>query len=180
MHSARQCDYALDLGNVKHGSIKITEGKQVYPLQITLYPIDFIGTHLHNIETIDIGKFSVYPININFMDFYTIMFFASLNKQPFETYLAKRFASINMAADIQLDVDEIDVFGFLIDPQYDSLFDMFMQNDHGVQQIFSISNSAYRRQFNSEITNYAMQVIFSEFIPHSIGKELEMAFIRDD
>ncbi len=176
-YNVLQYGLPVKLTNSHNNNVIISEKTQLYPVQVTLYPIDIIGTHLHNIEKIDIGNFDIFPVNINFMDFYMIMFLASLNRYPFEQYLSRRYETINNVPNLQLDVDELDVFGFLTDPQNDRLYNILIQNHNdGVQQVFSINNDAYRREFNSLLTNYGMMHILVNYIPNEIRDLVDNIF----
>ena len=43
--------------------------RKLISIQITLYPIDLIGTYLHFFNEKNIGKYNIYPINLCFTDF---------------------------------------------------------------------------------------------------------------
>ena len=123
--------------------------KKVFYINITLHNIEYLQTSVQKIDKKLINPVGIYPINWNFIDFFTIMELTKLNPTPIMEYIHKRFKMLNDNKDITFDVDEIDVLGFLTDEQNERVYKMLIENSNNIDTRFIISNGIYREQVNN-------------------------------
>ena len=130
--------------------IKIKPNKKIYYINLSLYNIEYLQTQIQKIKTEYINPVNIYPICWNYMDFGSIMKLAPLDYNLFERYLERRTNLLNKRKNVTFDIDEMDAFGFLTDPNYDNSFDMIMKySDNNIDENFMISNGIYRQDFNN-------------------------------
>lgn len=135
--------------------------KKVIFINISLHNIEYLQTSIQKIDKNLIKPVSVYPICWNYIDFLTITELGKKNIPLFTEYLYKRFDMINKNKNLTLDIDEIDVLGFLTDEHNDELYhnliNMYKEN---IDMNFMINNGAYRETVN----NYLDCLFFEELI----------------
>ena len=93
-------------------------------------------------------KVNKYPIILNYLDLSSILDLASLNPDPILEYFSERFYTINELKMLSIDIDEIDVLGFLTDEQNARVYNMIKDNSSFVDTNLMITNGAYRNQVN--------------------------------
>lgn len=129
--------------------IKLKTNKKIYYIILSLYNIEYLQTQIQKIKTEYIKPVNFYPICWNYMDFGSIMKLAPIDLNLFEKYLERRTILLNKRKNVTFDIDEMDVFGFLTDPNYDNSFEMIMKySDNNIDERFMISNGIYRQDFN--------------------------------
>lgn len=135
--------------------------KKVIFLNISLYNMEYIQTKIQKIDKKLIHPVKIYPINLNFMDFMSIITLAQLNYEMFIKYIHRRFDCINKNKKIELDIDEMDAFGFLTDEQYEDIYQTLIKsNNKNIDMSFKIKNSKYREIINEQFnTDYFSLII---------------------
>lgn len=153
-------NYILD-GNSKFrdkdkNTINIdVKNKQVIYINLSLYNIEFIQTNIQKIKSDKMRRVNIYTICWNYIDFLSLTKLAKANYKKFEEYFKLRFSIINDYKNLTLDYDEVDVFGFLMDPanQY-FIENILLTKDTKKSDVninFTISNGVYRKELNSEL-----------------------------
>lgn len=153
----------------------ITQDRSLIPIQVTLYPIDIVGTYLHNFDPKYDDEFKVYPININYIDYFVLLYLAYLNKIPFLQYLETRSTFINKYKDIDLDIDELSVFGFLTDPGNEEIISN-IKIWGGMRKLILYTGDEYRIACNEIIANYGIEVILSQYLSDDLKTTAEKLF----
>ena len=124
------------------------ENHDVYFVNLSLYNIEYLQTQIQKISSDKLRPVNIYPICWNYMDFGSIIKLSPINIMLFERYLERRTKLLNKKKKLTFDIDELDVFGFLTQPMYDHVYEMFINSNPNVDENFIISNGAYRRDFN--------------------------------
>lgn len=125
------------------------KNKKIYYINISLYNIEYLQTAVQKIDDKFISPVDVYPICWNFIDYLSIIKLIPWNISLFEIYLDRRSTLLNKRKNLTFDVDEIDVFGFLTDPQYFETYEMLLNySNNNIDERFSISNGIYREELN--------------------------------
>lgn len=124
--------------------------KKVYFINLSLYNIEYLQTQIQKIKKEFIRPANVYPICWNYLDFGSIIKLSPFDVKLFERYLEKRTQLLNKKKNMTFDIDEMDAFGFLTEPKYECIYNMFMNNiNNNIDESFMISNGVYRMEFNN-------------------------------
>lgn len=124
------------------------KNKEIIYVCISLNNIEFVQTSIQKINGKVLKKVNKYPIILNYLDLSSILELATLNPNPILDYFSKRFYTINELKMLSIDIDEIDVLGFLIDEQNARVYNMIKDNSSFVDTNLMITNGAYRNQVN--------------------------------
>lgn len=124
------------------------KNKEIIYVCISLNNIEFVQTSIQKLDGKVLKKVNKYPIILNYLDMSSILELASLNPNPILEYFSERFYTINELKMLSLDIDEIDVLGFLTDEQNARVYNMIKDNSSFVDTNLMITNGAYRNQVN--------------------------------
>ena len=124
------------------------KNKEIIYVCISLNNIEFVQTSIQKINGKVLKKVNKYPIILNYLDLSSILELATLNPNPILDYFSKRFYTINELKMLSIDIDEIDVLGFLTDEQNARVCNMIKDNSSFVDTNLMITNGAYRNQVN--------------------------------
>ena len=135
----------LDNGKKTELNLK---NKEIIYVCISLNNIEFVQTSIQKLNGKVLKKVNKYPIILNYLDLSSILDLASLNPDPILEYFSERFYTINELKMLSIDIDEIDVLGFLTDEQNARVYNMIKDNSSFVDTNLMITNGAYRNQVN--------------------------------
>mgnify|MGYP000732031981 FL=1 len=135
----------LDNGKKTELNLK---NKEIIYVCISLNNIEFVQTSIQKLDGKVLKKVNKYPIILNYLDLSSILDLASLNPDPILEYFSERFYTINELKMLSIDIDEIDVLGFLTDEQNARVYNMIKDNSSFVDTNLMITNGAYRNQVN--------------------------------
>ena len=124
------------------------KNKEIIYVCISLNNIEFVQTSIQKLDGKVLKKVNKYPIILNYLDLSSILDLASLNLDPILEYFSERFYTINELKMLSIDIDEIDVLGFLTDEQNARVYNMIKDNSSFVDTNLMITNGAYRNQVN--------------------------------
>jgi hypothetical protein len=124
------------------------KNKEIIYVCISLNNIEFVQTSIQKLDGKVLKKVNKYPIILNYLDLSSILDLASLNPDPILEYFRERFYTINELKMLSIDIDEIDVLGFLTDEQNARVYNMIKDNSSFVDTNLMITNGAYRNQVN--------------------------------
>ena len=124
------------------------KNKEIIYVCISLNNIEFVQTSIQKLDGKVLKKVNKYPIILNYLDLSSILDLASLNPDPILEYFSERFYTINELKMLSIDIDEIDVLGFLTDEQNARVYNMIKDNSSFVDTNLMITNGAYRNQVN--------------------------------
>ena len=124
------------------------KNKEIIYVCISLNNIEFVQTSIQKLNGKVLKKVNKYPIILNYLDLSSILDLASLNPDPILEYFSERFYTINELKMLSIDIDEIDVLGFLTDEQNARVYNMIKDNSSFVDTNLMITNGAYRNQVN--------------------------------
>lgn len=136
----------FDNGNKFEINLK---NKDIVYVCISLNNIEFVQTSIQKLDGKVLKKVNKYPIIINYLDLSSILELASLNSDPILKYFSERYFTINELKMLSLDIDEIDVLGFLTDEQNERVYKMIKDNSSSVDTNIMITNGTYRNQVNN-------------------------------
>lgn len=129
--------YEIDLKN-----------KDIIYICVSLNNIEFVQTSIQKLDGKVLKKVNKYPIILNYLDFSSILELASLNPTLILKYFSERYFTINELKMLSLDIDEIDVLGFLTDDQNERVYKMIKECASNVDTNIMIKNEVYRNQLN--------------------------------
>ena len=135
------------LDNGKKNELNL-KNKEIIYVCISLNNIEFVQTSIQKLNGKVLKKVNKYPIILNYLDLSSILDLASLNPDPILEYFSERFYTINELKMLSIDIDEIDVLGFLTDEQNARVYNMIKDNSSFVDTNLMITNGAYRNQVN--------------------------------
>ena len=135
----------LDNGKKTELNLK---NKEIIYVCISLNNIEFVQTSIQKLDGKVLKKVNKYPIILNYLNLSSILDLASLNPDPILEYFSERFYTINELKMLSIDIDEIDVLGFLTDEQNARVYNMIKDNSSFVDTNLMITNGAYRNQVN--------------------------------
>lgn len=135
----------LDNGKKTELNLK---NKEIIYVCISLNNIEFVQTSIQKLNGKVLKKVNKYPIILNYLNLSSILDLASLNPDPILEYFSERFYTINELKMLSIDIDEIDVLGFLTDEQNARVYNMIKDNSSFVDTNLMITNGAYRNQVN--------------------------------
>lgn len=124
------------------------KNKEIIYVCISLKNIEFVQTSIPKIDGKVLKKVNKYPIILNYLDLSSILDLAALNPNLILEYFSKRFYTINELKMLSIDIDEIDVLGFLTDEQNARVYNIIKDNYSFVYTNLMITNGAYRNQVN--------------------------------
>ena len=124
------------------------KNKDIVYVCISLNNVEFVQTSIQKLDGKVLKKVNKYPIILNYLDFSSILELASLNSNPILKYFSERYFTINELKMLSLDIDEIDVLGFLTDDQNERVYKMIKECASNVDPNIMIKNGAYRNQLN--------------------------------
>ncbi len=124
------------------------KNKDIVYVCISLNNVEFVQTSIQKLDGKVLKKVNKYPIILNYLDFSSILELASLNSNPILKYFSERYFTINELKMLSLDIDEIDVLGFLTDDQNERVYKMIKECASNVDTNIMIKNGAYRNQLN--------------------------------
>ncbi|MDY0278051.1 MAG: hypothetical protein RBQ97_08200 [Acholeplasma sp.] len=159
-----------------------TKNKKIVSIHLTAYDMRYIGSEIQRDIISDLPKYEFYPININCIDLQCMLMeirFGSVGDTNFRHYLKKRFDLINNAKNLKFDLDEIDVFGYLIsnDETNKKTLDIISEyGEKGSQIDFSISNGIYRKKINEETSTMFINSRIHDFVEDKNQKSIERIF----
>lgn len=159
-----------------------TKNKKVVSIHLTVYDMRYIGSEIQRDIISDLPKYEYYPININTIDLQCMLMetrFGSDGDTNFRYYLKKRFDLINNAKNLKFDLDEIDVFGYLISNSEDNkkTLDIISEyGEKGFQMDFTISNGIYRKKINEETSTMFINNRISDFVEYKNQKSIKKIF----
>lgn len=136
----------FDNGNKFEINLK---NKDIVYVCISLNNIEFVQTSIQKLDGKVLKKVNKYPIIINYLDLSSILELTSLNSDPILKYFSERYFTINELKMLSLDIDEIDVLGFLTDEQNERVYKMIKDNFSSVDTNIMITNGTYRNQVNN-------------------------------
>jgi len=136
--------------------------KKIYPIVLTLSDLKFVAGTIQKYEQLE--KIAYYPVSLSIMDFNTIL--KNAPDKRFLLYLNRRLDLINNFQNATFDIDEIDVYGFIMYEDFEKLKSI-MTISKDIDFSFMISNSVYRKQANDETDqiffNYLIQTYHPEY-----------------
>ena len=134
------------------------KNKEIIYVCISLNNIEFVQTSIQKLDGTVLKKVNKYPIILNYLDLSSILDLASLNPDPILKYFGERFYTINELKMLSIDIDEIDVLGFLTDEQNARVYNMIKDNSSFVDTNLMITNGAYRNQVNKFLNEKFMSL----------------------
>ncbi len=124
------------------------KNKEIIYVCISLNNIEFVQTSIQKLDGKVLKKVNKYPIILNYLDLSSILELASLNPNLILEYFSKRFYTLNGLKMLSIDIDEIDVLGFLTDERNERVYNIIKDNFFPVDTNLMITNGAYRDQVN--------------------------------
>ena len=124
------------------------KNKDIVYVCISLNNIEFVQTSIQKLDGKVLKKVNKYPIILNYLDLSSILELASLNPNPILKYFSERYFTINELKMLSLDIDEIDVLGFLTDDQNERVYKIIKENSSSVDTNIMVTNGTYRNQVN--------------------------------
>ncbi|MBE5822389.1 MAG: hypothetical protein E7311_07395 [Clostridiales bacterium] len=151
----------LELGSGQSLNIK---PEKCLNFNVTLYPLEFLSTQIHEFVKTDINNF---PITINVTDLYSIIImcnkYESVKERLFLEYAKNRVESINVLKNTVIDVDEIDAFGFVLSDTYTNI-KKIINKTNNINYRFMVENAKYRESINNMINNIEVFEIIENFL----------------
>lgn len=138
------------------------KNKEIIYVCISLNNIEFVQTSIQKLDDTVLKKVNKYPIILNYLDLSSILDLASLNPDPILKYFGERFYTINELKMLSIDIDEIDVLGFLTDEQNARVYNMIKDNYSFVDTNLMITNGAYRNQVNKFLNDIFIYNLYEE------------------
>lgn len=138
------------------------KNKEIIYVCISLNNIEFVQTSIQKLDGTVLKKVNKYPIILNYLDLSSILDLASLNPDPILKYFGERFYTINELKMLSIDIDEIDVLGFLTDEQNARVYNMIKDNSSFVDTNLMITNGAYRNQVNKFLNEKFIYNLYEE------------------
>lgn len=138
------------------------KNKEIIYVCISLNNIEFVQTSIQKLDGTVLKKVNKYPIILNYLDMSSILDLASLNPDPILKYFGERFYTINELKMLSIDIDEIDVLGFLTDEQNAIVYNMIKDNSSFVDTNLMITNGAYRNQVNKFLNEKFIYNLYEE------------------
>lgn len=138
------------------------KNKEIIYVCISLNNIEFVQTSIQKLDGTVLKKVNKYPIILNYLDLSSILDLASLNPDPILKYFGERFYTINELKMLSIDIDEIDVLGFLTDEQNARVYNMIKDNYSFVDTNLMITNGAYRNQVNKFLNDIFIYNLYEE------------------
>ena len=138
------------------------KNKEIIYVCISLNNIEFVQTSIPKLDGTVLKKVNKYPIILNYLDLSSILDLASLNPDPILKYFGERFYTINELKMLSIDIDEIDVLGFLTDEQNARVYNMIKDNSSFVDTNLMITNGAYRNQVNKFLNEKFIYNLYEE------------------
>ena len=138
------------------------KNKEIIYVCISLNNIEFVQTSIQKLDDTVLKKVNKYPIILNYLDLSSILDLASLNPDPILKYFGERFYTINELKMLSIDIDEIDVLGFLTDEQNARVYNMIKDNSSFVDTNLMITNGAYRNQVNKFLNEKFIYNLYEE------------------
>ena len=138
------------------------KNKEIIYVCISLNNIEFVQTSIQKLDGTVLKKVNKYPIILNYLDLSSILDLASLNSDPILKYFGERFYSINELKMLSIDIDEIDVLGFLTDEQNARVYNMIKDNSSFVDTNLMITNGAYRNLVNKFLNEKFIYNLYEE------------------
>lgn len=138
------------------------KNKEIIYVCISLNNIEFVQTSIQKLDGTVLKKVNKYPIILNYLDLSSILDLASLNPDPILKYFGERFYTINELKMLSIDIDEIDVLGFLTDEQNARVYNMIKHNSSFVDTNLMITNGAYRNQVNKFLNEKFIYNLYEE------------------
>ncbi len=138
------------------------KNKEIIYVCISLNNIEFVQTSIQKLDGTVLKKVNKYPIILNYLDMSSILDLASLNPDPILKYFGERFYTINELKMLSIDIDEIDVLGFLTDEQNARVYNMIKDNSSFVDTNLMITNGAYRNQVNKFLNEKFIYNLYEE------------------
>lgn len=138
------------------------KNKEIIYVCISLNNIEFVQTSIQKLDDTVLKKVNKYPIILNYLDLSSILDLASLNPDPILKYFGERFYTINELKMLSIDIDEIDVLGFLTDEQNARVYNMIKDNYSFVDTNLMITNGAYRNQVNKFLNEKFIYNLYEE------------------
>lgn len=139
------------------------KNKEIIYVYISLNNIEFVQTSIQKLDGTVLKKVNKYPIILNYLDLPSILDLASLNPDPILEYFGERFYTINELKMLSIDIDEIDVLGFLTDEQNARVYNMIKDNSSFVDTNLMITNGAYRNQVNKFLNEKFIYNLYEEY-----------------
>ena len=102
-----------------------------------------------------------------------------MNKKLVNYYFEERFGTINKQKKIQLDIDEIDAFGFITDDSLSNGYKTIKQLETDAEIRMMISNSAYREEVNRQFAEMGLKTIIDEFVDNEIKLTVKKIFTEE-
>ncbi len=169
----------------KEGSSKVIDlkNKTVVSIHLTTYDMKYIASEIQRDIIPKMNKYEFYPININCIDFQCMLLdikFGGFADTRFRKYLLKRFELINSNKNLKFDMDEMDVYGFIITETDDNLKTLKIFKDHKDNPgdiDFLISNGVYRNQINKELSMMFLEKRIEDFTSTRVHQFLKAIFI---
>lgn len=138
------------------------KNKEIIYVCISLNNIEFVQTSIQKLDGTVLKKVNKYPIILNYLDLSSILDLTSLNPDPILKYFGERFYTINELKMLSIDIDEIDVLGFLTDEQNARVYNMIKDNSSFVDTNLMITNGAYRNQVNKFLNEKFIYNLYEE------------------
>lgn len=138
------------------------KNKEIIYVCISLNNIEFVQTSIQKLDGTVLKKVNKYPIILNYLDLSSILDLALLNPDPILEYFGERFYTINELKMLSIDIDEIDVLGFLTDEQNARVYNMIKDNSSFVDTNLMITNGAYRNQVNKFLNEKFIYNLYEE------------------
>ena len=138
------------------------KNKEIIYVCISLNNIEFVQTSIQKLDGTVLKKVNKYPIILNYLDLSSILDLAALNPNLILEYFSKRFYTINELKMLSIDIDEIDVLGFLTDEQNARVYNMIKDNSSFIDTNLMITNGAYRNQVNKFLNEKFIYNLYEE------------------
>ena len=138
------------------------KNKEIIYVCISLNNIEFVQTSIQKLDGTVLKKVNKYPIILNYLDLSSILDLASFNPDPILKYFGERFYTITELKMLSIDIDEIDVLGFLTDEQNARVYNMIKDNSSFVDTNLMITNGAYRNQVNKFLNEKFIYNLYEE------------------
>lgn len=171
---AEQKDF-IELYSKKVGNDKKfinLKNKSLVHIQVTLNPIDIVGTNLQKFYEEQYKNYKIIPINLNIMDFMCLMVLMVHHRDLVIKYFKQRFAMINNHRNFEMDISELNVFGFITDNKNSEFIKMI--NTLRIDSRISINNSAYKNGIDKLMAIVGLPYFVDEFIV----KDLQPIFLK--
>lgn len=154
-HKTIQGKHSIEIFDNKSSRNICLSGKKIISIHTTVYNIQYFSTEIQRGFIAVLPNYEFYPITINITDFYTILLESKSDNTTYKLkkYLYERFEFINEFKNVKFDVDEIDIYGLIVNnfSAYKRSIEMIRSSKIDNKYIdITITDDSYRKYLNNK------------------------------